>query len=209
LGIDRAGDAVTSVRLIDARGHTSSLSADAFVVALGSYSAPLLRRIGLRIPVYPAKGYSVTMDIDDAGRAPTVSLTDDEYKLVFSRLGDRLRIAGTAEFNGYDTEINEARCEAIVRRTIELFPGAGQRNSARYWTGLRPATPSNVPLIGRTRYANLYLNTGHGTLGWTHACGSACVLSDLLSGRRPELDFANLRTVAPAMQADVAVAARA
>jgi D-amino-acid dehydrogenase len=197
LGLVRAGDAVTSVRLIDALGRASSLGADAFVVALGSYSAPLLRRIGIRIPVYPAKGYSVTMEIEEAGRAPTVSLTDDEYKLVFSRLGDRLRIAGTAELNGYDTEINEARCEAIVRRTTELFPGAGRRDSARYWTGLRPATPSNVPLIGRTRYANLYLNTGHGTLGWTHACGSGRALSDLVAGRRPDLDFAFLGTAAP------------
>jgi D-amino-acid dehydrogenase len=204
LGLERAGNAVTAVRLIDAHGRVSSLSADAFVVALGSYSAPLLHRIGIRIPVYPAKGYSVTMDIDDAGRAPTVSLTDDEYKLVFSRLGDRLRIAGTAELNGYDTEINEARCEAIVKRTIELFPGAGKRDSARYWTGLRPATPSNVPLIGRTRYANLYLNTGHGTLGWTHSCGSGRALSDLIAGRRPELDFAFLGIDAPTHSSRVA-----
>ena len=194
LGLERAGNDVTSVRLIDAQGRVHSLTADAFVVALGSYSAPLLHRIGLRIPVYPAKGYSVTMDIADARCAPTVSLTDDEYKLVFSRLGQRLRIAGTAELNGYNTDINEARCDAILKRTFELFPGAGKRESARFWTGLRPATPGNVPLIGRTRYPNLYLNTGHGTLGWTHSCGSARALADLVSGRRPELDFEFLGT---------------
>jgi len=124
---------------------------------------------------------------------------------VFSRLGDRLRIAGTAELNGYDSAINEARCEAIVKRTTELFPGAGRRDSARYWTGLCPATPSNVPLIGRTRYGNLYLNTGHGTLGWTHSCGSGRALADLVAGRRPELDFGFLgvqtRVARPAMTA--------
>jgi D-amino-acid dehydrogenase len=198
LGLERAGDAVTCVRLIDAAGHVSSLRSDVYVTALGSYSAPLLGAIGIRVPVYPAKGYSVTMQIADAALAPTVSLTDDEYKLVFSRLGDRLRIAGTAELNGYDTSINEARCRAIVKRTIELFPGAGRRDSARFWTGLRPATPSNVPLIGRSRYPNLYLNTGHGTLGWTHACGSARALADLVAGRRPEIDFGFLGMQAPA-----------
>src|SRR5690606_20620372 len=149
-----------------------------------------LRPLGMRVPIYPAKGYSVTMDVADASCAPTVSLTDDEYKLVFSRLGERLRIAGTAELNGYDTAVNEARCEASVKRATELFPGAGRRATARFWTGLRPATPSNVPLIGRTCYANLYLNTGHGTLGWTHSCGSARALADLVAGRRPEVDFA-------------------
>jgi D-amino-acid dehydrogenase len=198
LGLERAGDAVSCVRLIDAAGRVSSLRSDVFVMALGSYSAPLLNAIGIRVPVYPAKGYSVTMQIADAALAPTVSLTDDEYKLVFSRLGDRLRIAGTAELNGYDTSINEARCEAIVKRTIELFPGAGRQESARFWTGLRPATPSNVPLIGRSRYRNLYLNTGHGTLGWTHACGSARALADLVAGRRPEIDFGFLGMRAPA-----------
>jgi D-amino-acid dehydrogenase len=116
-------------------------------------------------------------------------LTDEAHKLVFSRLGDRLRVAGTAELNGYNTEINVARCEAIVRRCFELFPHAGRAERAEYWTGLRPATPNNLPLIGATRYPNLYLNAGHGTLGWTMACGSARALADMLSGRDPEPDF--------------------
>jgi D-amino-acid dehydrogenase len=121
-----------------------------------------------------------------------VSLTDDEYKLVFSRLGDRLRIAGTAELNGYDRDLNRVRCEAIVRRTEELFPGAGDTEQAQFWTGLRPATPSNVPLVGRTRYPNLYLDTGHGTLGWTMACGSGHVIADIMSGRAPAIETADL-----------------
>jgi D-amino-acid dehydrogenase len=127
--------------------------------------------------------------VADPGKAYSVSLTDDEYKLVFSRLGDRLRIAGTAELNGYNTELNEVRCRALLRRTEQLFPGAGDTRRAAFWTGLRPATPSNVPYIGGTRYPNLYLNTGHGTLGWTHACGSGRALADLVSGREPELEF--------------------
>jgi D-amino-acid dehydrogenase len=119
-----------------------------------------------------------------------VSLTDDEYKLVFSRLGDRLRIAGTAELNGYDRDLNRVRCKAIVRRTEELFPGAGDAEQAQFWTGLRPATPSNVPIIGRSRLPNLYLNTGHGTLGWTHSCGSGKSIARIVGGMAPEVDFA-------------------
>ena len=122
--------------------------------------------------------------------AHQVSLTDDEFKLVFSRLGDRLRIAGTAELNGYDRDLNRVRCEAIVRRVEELFPGAGDTEQAQFWTGLRPATPSNVPLIGRSKVGRLFLNTGHGTLGWTHACGSGKALADIVSGRVPEVNFA-------------------
>src|SRR6185503_15120120 len=146
--------------------------------------------LGIRIAVYPAKGYSLTMPVADPERAYRVSLTDDEYKLVFSRLGERLRIAGTAELNGYETTLNDERCQALLRRTGELFPGAGDASRAQFWTGLRPATPSNVPYVGATRYPNLYLNTGHGTLGWTHACGSGRALADLVSGRVPEIDFA-------------------
>src|SRR6185295_3564810 len=134
--------------------------------------------------------YSVTMPVKDPAAAWTVSLSDEAHKLVFSRLGDRLRVAGTAEMNGYDTSINEVRCRAIVARVHELFPGAGDQTRVQYWTGLRPATPSNIPYIGRTRYRNLFLDTGHGTLGWTHACGSGKALADIVSNRRPEVDFA-------------------
>lgn len=168
------------------------IGADAYVVAMGSYSAPLLRSVGLRIPVYPLKGYSITLPLGPAeeAAAPTVSLTDEAFKMVISRLGTRLRAAGTAELAGYDTSMNEVRCAAIVRRVRQLFPQLGAATTVERWTGLRPATPNNVPIIGASRLRRLYLNTGHGTLGWTLACGSAAALADLLSGRRPEVEFA-------------------
>ena len=195
-----AGGAIDHVEATDAEGRFQRLRGQAYVLAMGSLSPLLAAPLGLRLPIYPAKGYSVTMPVKDASRAHQVSLTDDEYKLVFSRLttaptasapgGDRLRIAGTAELNGYDRDLNRVRCEAIVRRTEELFPGAGDTTQAQFWTGLRPATPSNVPLIGRTKLGNLFLNTGHGTLGWTHACGSGKSVARIVSGLAPELDFA-------------------
>jgi D-amino-acid dehydrogenase len=167
------------------------MSADAYVMAMGSYSTPLLRSVGVRIPVYPLKGYSVTLPLGpaEAAAAPTVSLTDEAYKIVISRLGARLRAAGTAELNGYDTTLNEIRCTAIARRVRQLFPQLGAATTVERWTGLRPATPNNVPVIGASPLRRLWLNTGHGTLGWTLACGSACALADLMSGRRPEVEF--------------------
>ena len=163
------------------------LVADAYVAALGSYTPLLLRPLGIRLPLIPAKGYSATIPLHSESIAPTVSLIDDQCKLVFSRLGNRLRVAGTAEFAGYDTSLNTARCGALLKRTLALFPQAGRGEQAELWAGLRPATPGNVPLIGRTRYPNLFLNTGHGTLGWTMACGSGRLLADLVSGRAPEI----------------------
>ena len=165
------------------------LTADAYVLALGSYSPLLARPLGLRLPVYPAKGYSATIPLGEDSVAPTVSLTDDGHKLVFSRLGDRLRVAGTAEFNGYDTELNAVRCHALLRRVRQLFPDLRPAGEPQMWCGLRPATPSNVPFVGRSPLPNLWLNTGHGTLGWTMACGSGAALADLVSGRVPEPDF--------------------
>jgi D-amino-acid dehydrogenase len=168
-----------------------ALRGDAYVVALGSYSPLLLRPLGIRIPVYPLKGYSITLSLGsaEAEAAPAVSLTDEAHKIVISRLGNRLRAAGTAELTGYDTTINEVRCAAIVRRLRHLFPRLAGIEPAHRWAGLRPATPNNVPLIGRTRLRNLYLNTGHGTLGWTLACGSGALLADLVSGRTPDVAF--------------------
>jgi len=125
--------------------------------------------------------------------APTVSLSDPARKLVFSRLGDRLRVAGTAELSGYGKELDRVRCDALLTRTFELFPDAGEREPVQFWAGLRPATPSNVPLVGATRYRNLFLDTGHGSLGWTMACGSGRALADLIAGRKPEVDFAFTR----------------
>ena len=180
---------VTAVEVIDAEGRHKTLRADAFVVAIGSFSAPLLQPLGINLLVYPGKGYSGTYKVLDPQRAPTVSLTDDGYKLVVSRLGDRLRVAGTCELNGYTRELNMTRCEAITRRTRELFPDACDYDNPVYWSGLRPLTPSNVPYIGKTRYDNLFLNTGHGTLGWTMGAGSGRAIAEIVSGRRPEVDF--------------------
>jgi D-amino-acid dehydrogenase len=191
--IDRivtAGDAIESVRLHDADGHLEVATADAYVMALGSNSPFFLEPIGVPCNVYPAKGYSATIRVGEHRGAPTVSLTDLAWKIVLTRLGDRLRVAGTAELNGWDKSLNQTRCQALTHRAFELFPDAGEPEGVQYWAGLRPATPSNVPLVGRTRYRNLFLDTGHGTLGWTMACGSGRALSDVVSGRKPEVDFA-------------------
>ena len=185
--IETAGDGVSAIRL----EGSEPASADAYVVSIGSYSPLLLAPLGIGIPVYPLKGYSITLPLGPAevDAAPTVSLTDEAFKIVISRLGNRLRAAGTAELTGYDTTLNPARCAAIARRIRDLFPGLGGITTVENWTGLRPATPSNVPVIGRTKYRNLYLNTGHGTLGWTLACGSGSALADLISGRPPQVAF--------------------
>ncbi len=182
--IDLAGGEVAGVVAGGER-----LTADAYVVACGSWTPHLLAPLGVSLPIYPAKGYSATLRLSAASVAPSVSLTDDGYKIVISRLGDRLRIAGTAEFNGYDTALNAVRCAALTRRARELFPALAPLGEPEYWCGLRPATPSNVPCIGRTRVGRLWVNAGHGTLGWTMACGSGAALADLVSGRRPEPGF--------------------
>ncbi|MBC7395761.1 MAG: FAD-dependent oxidoreductase, partial [Variovorax sp.] len=194
--IRQAGGKIEHVEATDIEGRFQKLQADSYVLAMGSLSPIYAKPLGIRLPIYPAKGYSVTMPVKDASKAHQVSLTDDEFKLVFSRYtaedgrGDRLRIAGTAELNGYDRDLNRVRCEAIVKRVEDLFPGAGDATQAQFWTGLRPATPSNVPLIGKTKLPNFFLNTGHGTLGWTHACGSGKSIARIVSGLTPEVDFA-------------------
>ena len=187
-GIDIQGFVRENGKITGIRTSKQVIQADAYVLALGSYSPLLARPLGIDLPIYPLKGYSVTMPVKNPAAAWTVSLSDDAHKLVLSRLGDRLRIAGTAELNGYNTEMNTVRCEAIVRRVMQLFPEAGDPSRAEYWTGLRPATPSNLPCVGATKYENLFLNTGHGTLGWTLACGSGRIVADLISGRRPEIE---------------------
>ena len=181
---------ITGVEIIDGQGRHQVSHADAFVMAAGSFSVPLLQPLGIDLLIYPGKGYSATYRVTDPAAAPTVSLTDDGYKLVISRLGDRLRVAGTCELNGYTRELNPTRCATITRRTQELFPDACDYESATYWAGLRPLTPSNLPYIGKTRYRNLYLNTGHGTLGWTMGAGSGKAIADIVSGRQPDIDFA-------------------
>jgi D-amino-acid dehydrogenase len=187
--LDCDSNGITGVVVSQADGRNEVLTADAYVVALGSYSPMLTRPIGLDLPIYPAKGYSATIPIVDPAKAPTVSITDDAFKIVFTRLGERMRIAGTAELSGYSTELNMVRCEALTRRARVVFPGAADYDHAEFWTGLRPSTPSNVPLIGKTKFPNLYLNTGHGTLGWTMAAGSGKALADIVSGVKPGVEF--------------------
>ncbi len=177
---------MAGVRVRTAEG-SEVLSADVYVVALGSYSPLLLQQLGINLPVYPAKGYSATLKLSERSVAPTVAMTDDGHKLVFSRLGDRLRIAGTAEFNGYNMELNAVRCQALMARTQALFPELHPVGAPEFWCGLRPSTPSNVPYIGRSKIDGLFLNTGHGTLGWTMACGSGKALADIVSGKPPEI----------------------
>jgi D-amino-acid dehydrogenase len=173
---------VRGVRLADGE----AIAADATVVALGSYSPRLLAPLGIRLPVFPLKGYSITVPLSaDGAEAPTVSLTDEAHKIVITRLGNRLRAAGTAELAGYDSTVNRRRCEAIAHRVRTLFPALTLEAELEYWAGLRPATPSNVPIVGRTRVENLFVNTGHGTLGWTLACGSGRALAALMSGHAP------------------------
>ena len=187
--LEAARGAIERVVIDDEEGIEESLRADAYVVALGSYSTLLLQPIGISVPVYPVKGYSITLPLEPGDEAPQVSITDHARNIVISRLGDRLRAAGTAEMNGYDTEMNEFRCQALLKRCFEWFPKAGRAERAQFWTGLRPATPSNLPLIGCSKYSNLFLNTGHGTLGWTLACGSGRALADIVNGRKPEPEF--------------------
>ncbi len=170
----------------------SEMNADAYVLACGSYSPLLLRPLGIRLPVYPVKGYSATIDIGNDAAAPAGTLTDVSYKVVITRLGNRLRGAGTAELAGYDLSLRPSRCDTIKHVLNDLFPNAGDLSRAQYWCGLRPMTPDNPPVIGATPYKNLFLNTGHGTLGWTMACGSGKTIADLVSGRKPDIDMDGL-----------------
>ena len=179
-------------RVIGVATDQGHFSADAVVLAAGSYSPAFLRPLGLKLPIYPAKGYSVSIPITDPDCAPSVSITDQAQKLVFSRLGDVLRVAGTAEFAGYNTDIDPERAQLTLDGALGLFPKAGDGAKATYWTGLRPATPDGVPILGETAFDNLYLNSGHGTLGWTMAAGSARIVADVIAGRTPGVDLDGL-----------------
>jgi D-amino-acid dehydrogenase len=183
----REGDRVTGLQLASATGAPGErLLADAVVLAAGSYSRDLLKPLGLDIPVYPVKGYSLTMPLSDASLAPQSTVLDETYKIALTRLGDRLRVGGMAELAGFDLRLNPRRRATLEKVTRELFPG-GDLAQAQFWTGLRPMTPDGTPLVGATPLAGLYLNTGHGTLGWTMACGSAQLLADVISGRQPAI----------------------
>ncbi|MBB3350423.1 D-amino-acid dehydrogenase [Rhizobium sp. BK049] len=167
------------------------LSADAVVVALGSYSPLLLKPLGIRLPVYPVKGYSLTIPITDAARAPESTVMDETYKIAITRLGDRIRVGGMAEISGYTNDLGLARRSTLEHSVTDLFPG-GDVSRASFWSGLRPMTPDGTPVIGPTKIAGLFLNTGHGTLGWTMSTGSARLISDLVGGATPDIDARDL-----------------
>ncbi len=200
LRLDKAGGAVNAVWVRD-RGTQSQrkIEADAVVVACGSYSAPLLRTVGVDLPIYPGKGYSATFKIKKPELAPFVSAIDDEVKCAMSRLGDELRVAGTIELSGYDlsldTPLAKARCKMLADRIEQVLPGVcdtrtdEEGGNPRFWTGLRPATPTNIPYIGRTPVRKLWVNAGHGTLGWTHGAGSGKAMAELISGEEPQAAF--------------------
>ena len=206
--IEKAGGAIENIAVKDRGTGTSAqngshepkiLKADEFVAACGSYTAPLLRTVGVDLPIYPGKGYSATFKILRPELAPQVSTIDDEMKIAMSRLGDQLRVAGTIEVGDYnlslDTPLARARCQMLSRRIEKVLPGVcdtrteEQGGQPNYWTGLRPATPTNIPFIGKTKVRKLWVNAGHGTLGWTHGAGSGKALAELISGKRPAMAF--------------------
>ena len=180
---------VSVAELVDPDGFFRPLHADAFVLALGSFTPMLTRPLGLPCAVYPAKGYSATFGVRDASAVPEISLVDDAAGVTITRLGDRVRIAGTAQIGNYARSLNTARCNQLVERARALFPSGLDFDNVQFWSGLQPATPSSVPLVGCTRLRNLYLNTGHGPLGWALGAGSGRALADMVSGRSPDIDF--------------------
>jgi D-amino-acid dehydrogenase len=179
-------------RVTAVRTSMGRVTADAFVVALGSYSPALVKSLGIRLPVYPVKGYSITVPIVDETRAPVSTVMDETYKIAITRLGDRIRVGGMAEIAGFDHSLPAKRQATLQHSVEDLFGGAGDQSQATFWTGLRPMTPDGTPVVGKTHLPNLFLNTGHGTLGWTMAAGSGRVLADVVSGRVADIDTSDL-----------------
>ena len=198
--LQASGGQISGVTVRDrSTGRSRALQADAYVVAAGSYTTALLRQVGVRVPIYPGKGYSATLKLLKPEAASQVSLLDDQLKIAISRLGDHLRVAGTIELGGFDlsldTPLARTRAAMLVKRIEEVFPGVAdtrlpeEGGDPQFWTGLRPATPTNIPLIGRTKVGKLWINAGHGTLGWTHGAGSGKALAELISGEVPAMAF--------------------
>ncbi|AXO90562.1 D-amino acid dehydrogenase [Pseudomonas sp. K1(2024)] len=185
--LDQAGDRLNGV-WIDGKLET----ADRYVLALGSYSPQLLKPLGIKAPVYPLKGYSLTVPITDAAMAPTSTILDETYKVAITRFDNRIRVGGMAEIAGFDLSLNPRRRETLEMIVNDLYPRGGDLSQASFWTGLRPATPDGTPIVGATALSNLYLNTGHGTLGWTMACGSGRLLADLIARKKPQISAEGL-----------------
>ena len=181
------GDTVMGVRV-----GNEVLKADRYVTAFGSYSRNFLTPLGLDLPVYPVKGYSLTIPITDAAAAPMSTVLDETYTVAVTRFDDRIRVGGMAELSGFDLSLKAARRATLELVVNDLYPGSGDLARAEFWTGLRPMTPDSTPIVGRTRYRNLFLNTGHGTLGWTMACGSSKLVADMMTGHRPEISIEGL-----------------
>jgi D-amino-acid dehydrogenase len=167
-------------------------TADAYVCCLGPYAPILLRTVGIRLPIYPVKGYSITLPVTDDAAAPQSTLMDETHKVAITRLGDRIRVAGQAEIIGYSQRLGRKATDTVRHVISDLFPKGGDVTQAEGWTGLRPMTPDGTPVLGPTRFRNLYLNTGHGTLGWTMSAGSGRAVADLVLGRTPEISFDGL-----------------
>jgi D-amino-acid dehydrogenase len=180
--LQTAGGRVTGVAC-----GSEVLQADAYVAAMGSFTPALLRPLGLDLPIYPVKGYSLTLPVTDPEAAPVSTVMDETFKVGLTRLGDRIRVGGTAELAGFSQALRPPRRATLERCVHDLFPAGGDLSRATFWTGLRPMTPDGTPIVGATRYGNLYTNTGHGTLGWTMACGSGRLLADLMSGQAPDI----------------------
>lgn len=191
-GTDIRGLAAEGDRIAGVVTASGVKKADTYVMALGSFSPKLLAPLGIDIPVYPVKGYSITVPITDAAAAPESTIMDETHKVAVTRLGDRIRVGGTAELSGYSTTLHEARRRTLEHVVTDLFPRGGDVAQASFWCGLRPMTPDGTPIVGPTPYANLLLSTGHGTLGWTMAAGTGRVIADLVSGRQPDISLDGL-----------------
>lgn len=179
-------------RIVRVETSAGPVTADAYLVAMGSFSPQIVAPLGIRLPVYPVKGYSLTVPIVDAARAPVSTLLDESYKVAITRLGDRIRVGGMAEISGFNCSLSPERRATLEHSAGSLFPGAGAMEQASFWCGLRPMTPDSTPVIGATKVPNLFLNTGHGTLGWTMACGSAHVIADIIGGKTPAIETSDL-----------------
>jgi D-amino-acid dehydrogenase len=181
-GLNTAGGQITGVRV-----GSDVLTADRYVAAFGSYTRGFLEPLGLDLPVYPVKGYSLTIPLKDEAAAPVSTILDETYKIAVTRFDERIRVGGMAELSGFDLRLKGARRKTLELVVNDLFPDSGHVAQAEFWTGLRPMTPDSTPVVGPTRYGNLFLNTGHGTLGWTMACGSGKLVADQVMGQRPAI----------------------